>query len=66
MKIKQKKLFSMFINKLLHVKLILQSVKQHDNIRKFPNAISITSGEGLDKTLPVPVITFILTLEWDQ
>ena len=34
---------------------------QHDNLQKFPNATSITSREGLDKTLAVPVIIFILT-----
>ena len=43
----------------------MQSVKQQDNLRKFPNATSITSG-GLDKTLAVPVISFVLTAEWDQ
>ena len=35
----------------------MQSVKQYDNLRKFPNATSTTSGVGLDKTLAVPVIT---------
>ena len=46
----------MFIQPLLHVKYdcSMQSVKQHDNLRKFPNAASITSGVGLDKTLAVP------------
>ena len=43
----------------------MQSVKQHDNLRKFQNATSITSGVGLDKTLAVPVITFVLA-KWDQ
>ena len=45
----------------------MQSVKQHDNLQKFPNATSIISG-GLDKTLAVPVIIFVhvLTAEWDQ
>ena len=53
---------------LLHVKhdCSMQSVKQHDNLQKFPNATSITSVEGLVKTLAVSVITFILTPEWDQ
>ena len=59
----------MFIEPLLHVKqdCSMQLVKQHDNLRKFPNATSITSG-GLDKTLADPVIIFILVLmaEWDQ
>ena len=41
----------------------MQSVKQHDNLRKFPNATSITSGVELDKTMAVPVITFVLTAE---
>ena len=35
----------------------MQSVKQHENLRKFPNAASITSGEGLDKKISIPVIT---------
>ena len=26
----------------------------------------ITCGVGLDKTMAVPVITFVLTAEWDQ
>ena len=59
----------MFIKPLLHVKhdCSMQSVKQHDNLRKFPNATSITSG-GLDKTLAVTLIIFVhvLTAEWDQ
>ena len=59
----------MFIKPLLHVKhdCSMQSVKQRDNLRKFPNATSITSG-GLDKTLAVPLIIFVhvLTAEWDQ
>ena len=59
----------MFIKLLLHVKhkCSMQSVKQHDNLQKFPNATSITSS-GLDKTLAVPVIIFVLVLtaEWDQ
>ena len=38
-------------------------VKQHDNLGKLPNAASITSGVGLDKTLAVPVVTLILTAE---
>ena len=44
----------------------MQSVKQQDNLQKFPNATSITSGVGLDKTLAVPVITLVLKAEWDQ
>ena len=44
----------------------MQSVKQHDDQRKFPNATSTTSGVGVDKTLAVPVITLVLTAEWDQ
>ena len=44
----------------------MQLVKQHDNLRKFPNATSIASGVGLDKTLAVPVITLVLTAEWGQ
>ena len=66
--LKQTKLFSVIIKPLLHVKhdCSMQLVKQHDNLRKFPNATSITSGEGLGKTLAVPVITFILTPECDQ
>ena len=61
----------MFIKPLLHVKhdCSMQLVKQHDkfdNLRKFPNAASITSSEGLDKTLAVPVITLVLAAEWDQ
>ena len=53
---------------LLHVKrdCSMQSVKQHDNLRKFPNAASIASGVGLDKTLAVPVITLALKAERDQ
>ena len=65
MKIKTKtKLFSVFIKTLLHVKH--ECSMQHDNLQKFPNATSITSREELAKTLAVPVITFILTPEWDQ
>ena len=58
----------MFIKPLLHVKhnCSMQSVKQHDNLGKFPNATSTTSGVGLDKTLGVPAITLVLTAEWDQ
>ena len=58
----------MFIKPLLHVKhdCSMQSLKQHDNLQKFPNATSTTSSEGLDKTLAVPVITLVLTAEWDQ
>ena len=58
----------MFIKPLLQVKhdCNMQYVKQHDNLGKFPNAVSITSGVGLDKTLAVPVITLVLTAEWDQ
>ena len=59
----------MFIEPLLHVKhdCSMQSVKQRDNLRKFPNATSITSS-GIDKTLADPVINFVhvLTAEWDQ
>ena len=66
-KINKTKLFSMFIKPLLHVKhnCSMQSVKQHDILWKFPNVTSITSG-GLDKTLAVPVIIFVLTAECDQ
>ena len=61
-------LFSVLIKLLLHVKCdcSMQSVKQHDNLRKFPNAASITSGVGLDKTLAIPVITLVLIAEWGQ
>ena len=59
----------MFIKPLLHFKhyCSMQSVKKHDNLRKFPNATSIASGR-LDKTLAVPVIIFVhvLTAEWDK
>ena len=44
----------------------LQSVKQHDNLRKFPNAASINNCVGMDKALAVPVITLVLKAEWDQ
>ena len=47
-------------------KAVMQSVKQHDNIQKFPNAASITSGLGLDKALGVLVITLLLTAKCDQ
>ena len=62
MKIEQK-LFSEFLKPLMHVKhdCTMQLVKQQDNLRKFPNATSITSVVGLDKTLAVPVITLVLT-----
>ena len=43
----------------------MQLVKEHVNLRKFPNATSTTSGVGLDKTLAVPVIILVLTVEWD-
>ena len=45
---------------------VCNSVKKHDNLRKFLNAKSTTSCVGLDKTLAVPVITLVLTAEWDQ
>ena len=59
---------SVFIRLLLHIKhdCSMQSVKQHNNLRKFPNETSTTSGVGLDKTLAVPVIPLVLTAEWDQ
>ena len=43
----------------------LQLVKQHDNLRSFPNAASITTGVPLDKILAVPVtcISLVLTAE---
>ena len=41
----------------------MQLVKQHDNLRMFRNAASITSCIGLDKILAVPVISLILTAE---
>ena len=65
---KKKKNGYLFIKPLLHVKhyCSMQSVKQHNNLQKFPNATSITSGVGLDKILAVPVITLVLTAEWDQ
>ena len=68
MKINITKLFFVFIKPLLHVKhdCSMQYVKQHDNLRKFPNAASITSGVGLDKALAVSVITLVLTAEWNQ
>ena len=37
----------------------MQLVKQHDNLRRFPNAASITTGLQLDKVLAVPVITLV-------
>ena len=68
MKIKQNKVVFRAIKLLLHAKHDgnMQYVKQHDNQGNFPNAASITSGVGLDKTLAVPVITLVLTAEWDQ
>ena len=61
-------LFSVFIKMLLHVECdcSMQLVKQHENLQKFPNAASITSSEGLDKTLAVLVVTLVLAAEWDQ
>ena len=44
----------------------MQSVKQHDNLRRFPNAASINTGIRLDKILGVPVITLKLTAESDR
>ena len=41
----------------------MQSVKQHDNLRRFPNAVSITTGVRLDKILVVPVNNLVLTAE---
>ena len=41
----------------------MQSVKQHDNLRRFPNAASITTGIRLDKILAVTVISLVLTVE---
>ena len=60
-RIKHTKLFSVFIKPLLHVKwdCSMQSVKQHNNQRKFSKATSITSGVGSDKILTVPVITLV-------
>ena len=47
--------------------LMLQSVKQHDNLRKFPNAASITRGVELDKKkLAVPIITLVLSAERER
>ena len=62
------KLLSRFIKLLLHVKhdCSMQLIKQHNDLRKFPNATSTTSCLGLDKTLAVPVITLVSTAEWDQ
>ena len=45
------------------IKLLHQ--KKHDNLQKFPKATSLTSAVGLNKTLAVPVITLVLTAEWD-
>ena len=44
---------------LLHVKhdCSMQCVKQHENLRKFLNATSITSRVRLDKLLAVPFIS---------
>ena len=58
----------MFIKPLLHVKhdCNMQYVKQHNNLGKLPNAAPITSAVGYDKTLAVPVITLVLTVEWDE
>ena len=58
----------MLIKSLLHFKRdcgmhsIPQSVKQYDNLQKFPNAASITRGVGLDKKNWLQV----LSDEWDQ
>ena len=41
----------------------MQLVKQHDNLRRFPNAASITTCVRLDKILAVSVISLILTAE---
>ena len=41
----------------------MQLVKQHDNLRSFPNAASITTGVRLDKILAVPVILLAFTAE---
>ena len=41
----------------------MQLVKQHDNLRRFPNAASITTGVQLDKILAFPVISLVLTAE---
>ena len=48
---------------VFHVKsnFRMQPVKQHDNLRRFPNAVSITTGLRLDKILTVPVISLQLT-----
>ena len=35
----------------------MQLVQQHDDLRMFPNAASITTGVRLDKILAVPAIT---------
>ena len=47
-------------NKTKLFSVFMQSVKQHDNLQKFPNAASITSGVGLDRTKADPVITIVL------
>ena len=39
----------------------MQWVKQHDNLRKFPNAASINTSVRLDKISAGPVITLVLT-----
>ena len=44
----------------------MQSVKQDDNLRKFPNAASITRDIELDKKLAVPFITIVSSAGWDQ
>ena len=41
----------------------MQSVKQHDNVRRFPNAASITTGVRLDKIMAVAVNNIVLTAE---
>ena len=58
----------MLIKPLLHVKreCSMQLVKQQDNLQKFPNAASITRDVGLDKKMAVPIITLVLSAEWDQ
>ena len=48
------------------LKEFIKPLLQHNNLQKFPNATSITSSVGLDKTLAVPVITLVLTAEWNQ
>ena len=68
MKIKQDKVVFHVYKAIIACQTQLQYAigKATRYLPKFPNATSTTSGVGLDKTLAVPVITLVLTAEWDQ